>query len=122
MARDADVDFLYACYLQYRTGKRTLADAAYFCLTVLERRAGTRDAMAKRYAIHKNVLRKIGDFTANKGGPEARKIDGVHAAFTGPEQQWLEETMKCLVRRASEVAYDPSALRPVITLSDLPPV
>jgi hypothetical protein len=119
IACDADVDLLFHCYSQYRTGKRTLADAAYFCLTVLERHNG-RQGATSRYMIAKPILNTLGQLAGEKGGMEARKAIGAQTAFTSAEQQWLEEAMKRIIRRAAEVAHDPLVCRPQITIADMP--
>jgi hypothetical protein len=119
IARDADVDLMLYCYCQHYSRERTLGDAANFCLTVLEAHSG-RSGAASRYKISKPVLSELGKLAANKGGTEARKAKGAAADFTPAEKRWLEETMKRLIRRAAEVAHDPSATRPQITMVDLP--
>jgi hypothetical protein len=120
IARDADVDLMFDRVCRYRAGTTTLADAANLCLTVLQLTAGGRPAAARRYSIAKTVLNRLGDLAATKGGNEARKAKGAQVEFTAAEKRWLEETMKRLIRRASEVAGDPSALLPQITMADLP--
>ncbi len=124
IARDADVELMFAAYCQYRAGERNFGGAAYYCLTALEgpKRHKRRQHAASRYAVDEAVLSKLGELTDNKGGKQARKAKGAGAAFTVAEKRWLEETMKQLIRRAAEVAYDPSASRPQITMAGLPPL
>lgn len=118
--RDADVDLMFMSYKMHRAGRRTLPDAAYFCLTVLERCAGGRKAVASHYGIDLKVLNKLGELTANKGGREARKDAGARTPLRGEEQDWLEQTARRLILRAAEVAFDPRASRPHATMADLP--
>jgi hypothetical protein len=66
------------------------------------------------------VLRKLGELTATKGGPEARKDAGARTPLSGEERNWLEQTAKRLILRAAEVAFDPKASLPKITMADLP--
>jgi hypothetical protein len=120
--RDADVDLMFLSYQMYRAGRRTLPDAAYFCLTVLERRAGDRKKATAHYGIDTNVLRKLGELTATKGGPEARKDAGARTPLSGEERNWLEQTAKRVIFRAAEVAFDPKGSLPKITMADLPPL
>jgi hypothetical protein len=122
MARDALVDLMYARYVLYRDGRTTLVDAANYCRTCLERDAGGREAAASRFSVAKTVLAKLGELTATKGGAIARKAAGAATDFTPAEVQWLEEAMTLIIRRASEVAFDPSAARSQITMTNLPPV
>jgi len=65
MAIDANVELMFACYRQLNQERRTLLDAAYFCLTVLEGCATSnkRDAAARRYGIERDILHTIGDLT-----------------------------------------------------------
>jgi hypothetical protein len=72
-------------FCRYRAGTTTLADAANFCLTVLELTAYGRLAAARHYNIAKTVLNKLADLAATKGGYEARKARGAQAEFTGAE-------------------------------------
>jgi len=109
-------------FCRYHAGRTTLPDAANFCLPALELNAGGRKAAAGRYSVDMPILGKLGDLAANKGGAEARKADGAGAEFTPAEQQWLEETIKRLIRRAAEVAGGPSAPLPQITMACLPPL
>jgi|SRR6266496_4053921 len=122
IARDVAVELMFERYCRYRAGGTTLADAANFCLTVLKTSAagGRRRDAGTRYAVAKAVLSKLGDLAANKGGNEARKAGGAHAAYTAAERHWLEETIKRIILRAGEVACDPSAARPQIAMTDLP--
>lgn len=124
LACSADVDLMFNCYRMYREQHARLGDAAYFCLTVLERWSGKgssqRKAAAKRYGISYPLLCKLADLADAKGGREARKAKGAEAEFTPAERQWLDQAMKALIRRAAEVAYDPAASRPKITMADLP--
>ena len=117
---DPDVDLMFDRFCRYRTGRTTLADAAYFCLTVLERSAGDRSAAVQRYSVAATVLGNLGRLAGKKGGKEARKSIGAQSDFSGAERTWLEEAMKLLIRRAAEVAHDPAASRSQITMAELP--
>lgn len=118
--RNPDVDLLLGAYRQYRERKRTLADAANFCLTVLESPAGGRRRAAQRYSISKDVLRTIGRLAGTKGGADARKAEGVDVPYTAAERHWLEGAIKILIRRVAECAFDPLAAFSQIRMSDLP--
>jgi len=121
-ARDAAVEFMFERFCRYRKGATTLADAGYFCLTILELKSGGRSGASRRYAVAKPVLVTLGKLTAEKGGIDARKADGVGADFTAGERHWIEETMKRLISRAAEIAGDPCASLPQITMAELPPL
>jgi hypothetical protein len=52
-----------------------------------------------------------------KGGPHARNYKGYRSPYTGAEHAWLEAVLKKLIRRAAQVAYDPKANRPLISMA-----
>jgi hypothetical protein len=124
LARDAAVDLMFDRYCMYCEGRTTLPDAANYCLTVLELSAGSRKAAriaaSRRFAVALPVLKKLGELAASKGGKEARKADAAHAEFTPTERDWLTKVIPVIIQRAAEVAFDPNASRPQITMTDLP--
>jgi hypothetical protein len=122
LARNGDVELMLDCYRMCCADRRRLGDACYFCLTVLERAAGDRRKAAVQFGIDFPVLSKIGELTAQKGGKDARKIDGAHTDYTPAERTWLQEALKTFVRRGAEVAHDPGGARKMITMSDLPKI
>jgi hypothetical protein len=111
---------------RYQFGRTTLNDAANFCLTVLEDNSGApngkRSAAARRYNISRPVLDTVASLAASKGGAEARKALGAQSEFTTTERAWLEKAIKLIIWRAAEVAGNPSAALPQITMADLPPL
>ena len=122
-ADDPDVATMYARLSGYYEGREFLLGMASFCLTVLEWRftKNRRRNVAKVFHIEKAVLDKIGELTATKGGAaSARKAAGVGTELSSQESRFLEEAVKTLIRRAAEVAQDPDAALPTITLEDLP--
>lgn len=119
---DSDVELMFECYNAFYDGRRTLSDAAYFCLTVLERAAGKRKFAARYFGIAERVFDTLGRLTGEKGGREARKAKGAGCEFTGAERAWIEAVMKAAICRAAEVAYDSKASAPQITMVDLPPL
>jgi hypothetical protein len=121
IARDGHVDLMFARYCLYRERRTTLPDAVNYCLTVLLGVAGGLDSASRRFAVSRPVLRKFGELAAKKGGDEARKFAGAQANFTPAERHWLEKLLPLLISRAAEVAFDPAASRPQITMADLPP-
>ena len=119
-----DVRSMHERYLGYRERREPLASMAYFCLTVLELPWGRRrrKRAASHYGIDETVLGKLGELTSTKGGVGARKAQGVPSEYTSEETRFLDEAVKAIIRRAAEVAHDPNAHRPFITMSDLPPI
>ena len=103
---------------------------AYFLLTVLEegiappnpsktQKGPKRVAAAKRFYIDVDVLAKIG-LTTTRGGPRARKVHGLHLELTSNETTWLEEATKMMIRRAGEIAANPTGQHQPITMAQLP--
>lgn len=62
-----DVETLLHRYEGYLDGHEPLPAMAYFCLTLLETRAGGRIKAADKYAVHIDVLRKSGELTSTRG-------------------------------------------------------
>src|SRR5215831_8869278 len=86
LAVDDHVDLMGHRYRLYREGRRGLADAGYFCLTVLEGAAGgepgrNRDEIDRTYGIERAVVDELGRLTDAKGGKEARKAKGAQVDF-----------------------------------------
>ena len=121
LACDDNVDLMLIRYCEWCEGRRSLGEAAYFCLTVLRLAAGNgKRAAAQEFGIALSVIDKLGTLTDEKGGREARKAKGAKNEFTNAELTWLQEVMKTIIRRAAEVAYDSHASRKQITMADLP--
>ena len=124
IAPTPDVDTMYGRYMSYRKGHEPLASMASFCLTVLEaatgERKGRRDAAAKTYNIEREIVRKIAELSANRGGTEARKADGVETDFNSQECHFLEQAVKTVIRRMAEKAHSSGKQLPMISLSDMP--
>jgi hypothetical protein len=86
----ADVDMMFERFRRINEEHTTLNDGANFCLTVLESagagprrshtrgKGGRRAQAAKYFGIDIQVLDKIGELAAEKGGRlDARKVEGV---------------------------------------------
>ena len=89
LAISPDVQTMYDRYMSYLQGREPLSGMAFFCLTVLENLAGGRKAAAQKYQIANRVLEKIGYLCSEKGGPEARKAEGVTKELTEEERHFL---------------------------------
>ena len=116
-----DAESVFFRYRGYLDGREPLTSMAYFCLTVLEAKAGgknKRKNAAKLYAIDKAVLDKMGELSTVYGDRlTARKANPVRA-LTGPESTWLDAAVKMLIWRIGDTR-NTSAL-PLITMADLP--
>ena len=124
IALTPDVETIYDRYMGYRRGREPLASMASFCLTVLEaatgERKGRRAAASKIYSIDSRVLSKIGELSANRGGAEARKVDGVATDFSSQERHFLERAVKVVIRRMAEREHSSGKSLSIISLADLP--
>ena len=124
--RSPDVQSMFDRYLGYRERREPLASMAYFCFTVLRDSQGPSSsrlsAGARYYGIREDVLRTLSRLSSTKGGAGARKADGIHQELTREEKRFLEDVVKTIIRRAAELAANPSKTVKPITLSDLPPV
>ncbi len=109
-------------YQGYLDGREPFLPMAYFCLTVLESDAGTRQNAVMLYRIDQTVLRKIGELTSLRGNNLiARKAhSGPTRELRNEERNWLECVIKLLIWRCGETGE--RALLPIITMADLPPL
>jgi hypothetical protein len=117
-----DVETMWNRYEGYRAGRENLQSMAYFCLTLLQRRAGGRKEAAERYGISRNVLVKLGELTEVGDEMTVRKVTDqqVFRSLTGAEVAWIEAVIKALIRREGEWVFDPDAPRPKLTMEDFP--
>ena len=102
-----DVETLWQRYENYLDGKEPLLSMAYFCLTVVENKAGSRKAASTRYRIDETILQKLGELTSTRGDTAtARKAlkGGGTTTLSGKEKNWIEGAVKALIRRTGELA------------------
>ena len=117
---DPDAILMLALLDRNRLNRARLGVVAYFCLTVLEDRAGSRPKAAKHYQISKCVLDSVGCLSDKKGGDDARKHKGHDQPFTEEERSFLEAAVTAFIRRAAEKAADPKGCLCLIGKNDLP--
>jgi hypothetical protein len=114
-----DVESMWHRLRLYRQNRALLSDTAYYCLTALEKSAGgRREDAAARFGIAMEVLRKVGELAATRGGAEGRKA-GATIPFSAAERAWLEQALPLLIRRAFQ-AHDPLVASAKLTMADLP--
>ena len=119
---DPDVLTMYDRLRRHHEGKEPLPGMANFCLTMIEQEfeRRSRKAAAAKYAIASDVLNRIAELCAKKGGPQAaRKAMGAGSDLTKEESQFLEKAVKAIIRRRAERAAGDDTQRPRITLRDL---
>ena len=122
-----DVETLVHRFGLYQRGREPLLSMANFILTMLIHIAAEagggrgRAPAACHFSVSEKVLRKLGEVAATRGDPrhEARKAPGGQP-LSPEERRWVEETVKRLIRRVAELAFDPKAELAQITKADLP--
>lgn len=99
---DLTVETLWGRYERYRADKDSLYSMAYYCLTVLERRGGRRNA-ANRFQIDFKVIDHLARLSSEKGDAmEARKATAVPA--TSSEKAWLNAAILAIIRQVGTVS------------------
>ncbi len=130
LKRNNDVVIMLDRYEQLFNDRKKLVDVAYFCLTMLLQLATDRaratkksktklEKAAEKFEIECKVLKKVGNLTANKGGPaRARKAQGINQELTPRESRFLENAVKVFIRRVAEEAQSPGGPFRKITIKD----
>lgn len=120
-----DVETMWNRYEGYQRAREPLASMAYFCLSVLQFRAGGRRKAARHYGIDVDVLDKLGELSSDIGDEKtARKLEqrSYLRAHTTVEIDWVESVVKRLIHRVGEREADPNATLSQMTLADFPTV
>lgn len=105
---------------EYRLRRAKLPATAYFCVTVLEEKYGSRKEAARKCGVSKKVLDKIATLATDKGGEDARKAAGADDEYTNQERRFLNQAVVEVIIRTAQVAADASQNIPQITMADLP--
>jgi hypothetical protein len=116
-----DVETLWKRYEMYLDRREPLCSMAYFCLTVIQTKAGSRANAARVFSINENVLNKLGELTSLRGDLlTARKVSpgSTPSPLSDKENKWIEATVKRLIRRVGE--YSSDRVLSIINFSDLP--
>lgn len=121
---DADTRTLWERYESYLLGREPLLSMAYFCLSVIDFRAGggRKGWPTSSYKIDQQIRDYLGDLVSEYGDEAtARKLDKKVGGFQPlqPEQEeWIRAVIRRLIGRVGEVAYNPSHPWPMITMAD----
>lgn len=118
-----EVMHAYRRWLRYREGNEPLQSMAYFVLTLLESAAGGREFASRTFQIHVDILRTMGRLSSTKGdATTARKVENLNQFhdLTPAEKQWLEQAVRCLIRRLGEHASGAQVSE--IKMADLPQI
>ena len=143
LKRNDDVLLMLSRYEDLCKKRDKLPAVAQFCLTMLEKLAGGRQKAAKKFAIGKKVLDKVGELgekggpamartakhldkvgeLGEKGGPAMARTDKrIDEKFTPGETRFLECAVKVFIRRVAEEAQSPGGPFRKITIKDFPEV
>jgi hypothetical protein len=99
---------------------------AYMCVTVITTSAGSNlGQAAKKYGVSSEVLRKLKRISTEKGDKtQVRKVTGKtsYTPLTGNERLWIEQVVEVLIRRAGELAYEPTIQFKTLDMSDFPKI
>lgn len=124
----SDVDTLWHRYEEYLNGHEPLLAMGYFCLSYLETiggggitRAERRQKIKDIYQIDITVLDKLGDLVSEGGDKTtARKVKNLSnlKPLSGSEINWIESTIKIIIRRLGE--HSPGVSLPIIDMTSLP--
>lgn len=118
-----DVETLISRYEDFTKKKEPLLSMAYFCLTVLEASGGNLKSASLKYNIHKDALKKLSELTSTRGNmTESRKAKGRTAfePLTTKEIDWINATVRILIRRKAEYEHEPTGSFCLIDLAALP--
>jgi hypothetical protein len=122
-----DVETMWWRYQNHLQGKEPIQAMGYFCLTLIEHTAGSKQSRkkaAKMYKIDHKVLHKLGVLTSEKGTQyDARKAsDSNYEPLTDLEKVWIKDAVKKMIWRKGEYDYNPTEANSLaeITMSDLP--
>ena len=89
-------------------------------LSKIGRKFGGRRAAARGCNIDAAVLSKIGRLSSGKGGPQARKAEGIATELSSQETAFLTQAIIHLIIRLAQVSADVNQKLPPITLAELP--
>lgn len=117
---DPLVETLWRRYESHLQGREPLFSMAYFCLTAIERDAGSKKKAAVKFAIDLKVLSTLGQLSSSRGdATEARKVVGsTLQPASGAEVAWLQGTITALVGQVASLAA--GVAPPQLSMSALP--
>jgi hypothetical protein len=120
---DPDVVSTWVRFEGFKNGHEPLPSMAYFCFTLLKHKYGGQEEASKALAVHRDILRKIGDLSSNRGDPSnARKVTSQKfTPFTSAEAEWLDAAIRALIRRSGQVASGNSPQQ-LLTMRQLPQI
>lgn len=105
-------------YNRYLNGRAILTVTAYYCLTVLQREANSkqRDEVGAKYSVHPDVLSTLGRLSSEHGDSSTARKATATQPLTGKECAWLEAAIKKLIWQVGT----PEPERLSLTMVDLP--
>jgi hypothetical protein len=117
-----EVQAAYQRWRNARIRQEPLLGMAYWLLTLMETMASGRGAATAVFNIDKKVLDTVGRLTSTKGDLDTSRkvVMRAQQPLSGPEQSWLEQTVKVLIRRLGERSIGSPTMN--ISMADLPPL
>jgi hypothetical protein len=115
---NGDAQIVLDHYNRYLDGHEQLLPMAYFCLTLLEKNAGSRRCAETKYRIDKKVLDALGRLTSNHGDHMTARKASAASPLTSSESAWVQAAVKMLIWQVGT----PEAVRSWIKMADLPAI
>ena len=128
---NSDVETMHQRYMGYRGKHEPLQSMAYFCLSMLEDPpsppsseeriiSAKRKVAAEKFDIDEAVLAEMGHLSTTRGGPDARKREGIVQPLRPTEHHFLDRAVRAMIRRVAEREHTPEGNLPTISWSELP--
>jgi hypothetical protein len=110
-----DVEALWNRYQAFRDGREPLLAMAYFCLSLIEGRCGSRRNAASVLQISPTMLNRLGELTSTRGDARTARKFGRQSTGTplsASEAQWIEQAVRSLIRHIGTIdgGGDPAIL------------
>lgn len=127
VASDLTEELIYRLK-QYKDGRETLPQVAYYVLERLEHHfvkdgeKNVRDKLGQILRVDKAILKQIGNFSNKTDSRIGRHASNQDALISGKELAWLEEAVFQLVKRAGEIGNVKLTDLPQIEMKDLPEI
>lgn len=113
------LEALWLRFCQVGEQRELLLSMAYWALTKLEREWGNRTNAAAALNVDFPVLKKLGDLVSDHGDDLTARKAKVGLPLTDPQQTWVQECLKMLIRR---VGHPAALAAPMLSMADLPPL
>jgi len=120
-----EVNAMWNRYQKSIEGEEPIASMAYFCLSLMENKAGGRSNAATMFGIEKDVLNKLGQLTSAVGDLKtARKGSATSSlrAHTPTEIDWMKNAVRECIRRMGNLHPLSVPAPHPLSMKELPPL